>query len=298
MGNPTSPNPLSEVPSGDADDQDLVRHAQQGSREALELLIGRHQAWIYNIVLRMVYNPYDAEDATQEILIKLLTTLSTFEGRSRFRTWLYRIVVNHVLNMKRTRSEAWDWTFEKYGAGLASAPDLDLPDPRSVPADLKLIVDEARIGCSSGMLLCLDREQRLVYILGEIFGVTDVVGGELLEISRDNFRQKLSRARRDLHSFMQDRCGLVNEANPCRCAKKTQAFMKAGYVDPENLLFAKAHVVRVREVASKVHDDMVSLDEAYADIHRDHPFHSPPDFVAAVRRLIDRPEFQSILRRM
>jgi RNA polymerase sigma factor (sigma-70 family) len=297
MGSPASPNPLTDVPSGDGDDQDLVRHVQQGSREALELLITRHQPWIYNIVLRMVYNPHDAEDATQEILIKLLTALSTFEGRSRFRTWLYRIVVNHVLNMKRTRSEAWEWTFQKYGDGLASATDLDLPDPRSVPADVKLLVDEARIGCSSGMLLCLDREQRLVYILGEIFGVTDVVGGELLEISRDNFRQKLSRARRDLHSFMQDRCGLVNQANPCRCAKKTQAFMRAGYVDPGNLLFATEHVIRVREVATKAHDDMASLDEAYAEIHRDHPFHSPPDFVAAVRNLIDRPEFQSLLRR-
>jgi RNA polymerase sigma factor (sigma-70 family) len=297
MATPTSPNPLADVPTGDADDQELIRHVQQGSREALELLIARHQAWIYNIVLRMVYNPYDAEDATQEILIKLLTTLSGFEGRSRFRTWLYRIVVNHVLNMKRTRSEAREWTFEKYSAGLAAAPDMDLPDPRTVPADVQLLVDEARIGCSSGLLLCLDREQRLVYILGEIFGVTDVVGAELLEISRDNFRQKLSRARRDLHSFMQDRCGLVNQANPCRCAKKTQAFMRAGYVNPRNLLFAKEHVIRVREVATRVHDDVASLDEAYGDIHRDHPFHSPPDFVAAVRTLIDRPEFQSILRR-
>ena len=63
-----------------------------------------------------------------------------------------------------------------------------------------------------------------------------------------------------------------------------------------NLLFAKGHLIRVREVAGKVHDDMADLDEAYAEIHRDHPFHSPPDFVAAVRRLIDRPDFQSILR--
>ena len=297
MASPTSPNPLADVPAGDADDQDLIRHVKQGSREALELLIARHQAWIYNIVLRMVYNPQDAEDATQEILIKLLTTLSTFEGRSKFRTWLYRIVVNHVLNMQRTRSEVWEWTFEKYGSGLASAPDLDLPDPRTVPADVQLLVDEARIGCSSGMLLCLDRDQRLVYILGEIFGVTDVVGGELLDISRDNFRQKLARARRDLHSFMHDRCGLVNQANPCRCAKKTQAFMRAGYVDPHKLLFAQSHVLRVREVAAKVHEDVESLDEAYGEIHRDHPFQSPPDFVAAVRRLIERPDFQFLLRR-
>jgi hypothetical protein len=89
-----------------------------------------------------------------------------------------------------------------------------LPDPRSVPADVQLLVDEARIGCASGMLLCLDREQRLIYILGEIFGVIDQVGAELLEISRENFRQKLTRARRDLHRFMQNQCGLINKANP------------------------------------------------------------------------------------
>jgi hypothetical protein len=85
-----------------------------------------------------------------------------------------------------------------------------------------------------GMLLCLDREQRLIYILGEILDVTDAVGAELLEISRENFRQQLARARRDLHSFMNDRCGLVNRSNPCRCAKKTRGFMQAGYVDPES----------------------------------------------------------------
>jgi DNA-directed RNA polymerase specialized sigma24 family protein len=122
--------------------------------------------------------------------------------------------VNHVLNMKRSRAEEFEYTFEKYGNGLTSAPDLDLPDPNSVPADVQLLVDEARIGCSMGMLLCLDREQRLVYILGAIFGVTDVVGAELLDVSRDNFRQKLARARRDLHRFMDGQCGLVNTANP------------------------------------------------------------------------------------
>jgi RNA polymerase sigma factor (sigma-70 family) len=53
----------------------------------------------------MLHHPQDAEDATQEILIKVLTRLSSFEGRSSFRTWLYRIVVNHVLNMKRGQEE-------------------------------------------------------------------------------------------------------------------------------------------------------------------------------------------------
>src|SRR5262249_16127013 len=96
-------SPFTEL---EADDQDLVAQADNGNREALETLVVRHLRWIYNIVLRMVYHPQDAEDATQEILIKLLTRLATFEGRSSFRTWLYRLVFNHVLNMKRGRGEA------------------------------------------------------------------------------------------------------------------------------------------------------------------------------------------------
>jgi RNA polymerase sigma factor (sigma-70 family) len=288
-------NPLSERAASDPADRELVRQAQGGNQEALEQLITRHQAWIYNIVLRMVYLPPDAEDATQEILVKMMTKLSTFAGKSSFRTWLYRIVVNHVLNMKRGRADAAGWTFMRYGDALDATPDMDLPDPRSVPADVQLLVDEARVGCTTGMLLCLDREQRLVYILGEIFGVTDLVGAELLEISRENFRQKLTRARRDLHNFLHDKCGLVNEANPCRCAKKTQGFMKAGFVDPQNLLFARAHVTHVRDVAEKKSEDLDALDEAYAEIHRNHPFHDPPDFVTSLRTLINGTDFTSTL---
>jgi DNA-directed RNA polymerase specialized sigma24 family protein len=225
----------------------------------------------------------------------VITKLSTFEGRSRFSTWLYRLVVNHILNLKRSRADSAGWTFSRYGESLDATPDMELPDPSTVPADLKLLVDEARIGCTTGMLLCLDREQRLVYVLGEIFGVTDAIGAELLEISRQNFRPKLSRARRDLHSFMQNQCGLVNTANPCRCAKKTQGFAKAGYLNPEKLLFARDRVTRVREVAEKKCDELDALDVAYGEIHRDHPFLDPPDFVAALRSLINRTEFKRTL---
>jgi RNA polymerase sigma factor (sigma-70 family) len=289
-------NPLADPPATEPEDLELVRRVQAGSREALERLVERHQPWIYNIVLRMTWHPQDAEDATQEILIKLLTKLSTFEGRSSFRTWLYRIVVNHALNMKRKRLEEQARPFEFYARDLDETPVLDLPDPAAVPADVQLLVQEAKIGCTSGMLLCLDREQRIAYILGEILGVTDRVGAELLDVSRDNYRQRLARARRDLHRFMQRQCGLVNAANPCRCAKKTQGFIKAGYIDPGKLLFARARVTRVREVARKRSEDLEALDAAYAEIHRDHPFPAGPDVVAALRRLLARPEFQPLFR--
>jgi len=287
----TDSNPLADSAPTDVEDRALVARAASGDRQALHELVQRHQAWIYNIAVRMLAHPQDAEDATQEILIKALTRLSSFEGRSRFRTWLYRIVVNHVLNMKRGRREQPAMTFGCYAHGLDTTPDLELPDQRSVPADVRLLVDEARLTCTSGMLLCLDREQRLIYILGEIFEVTDVVGAELLEISRENFRQRLARARRELHNFMNDKCGLVNRANPCRCDKKTRGFIEVGWVDPGNLLFARDRIQQVREVVRTTSEALTTLDQQYGEIYRQHPFYESPDFAQALRRLLESSDF-------
>jgi RNA polymerase sigma factor (sigma-70 family) len=290
----TYPNPLADTAPADGEDLDLVRLVQSGSTAALELLISRHQRWIYNIALRMVFHPQDAEDATQEVLLKLVTKLSTFRGESQFRTWLYRLVVNHLLNLRRGRAEVRTITFEDYGRELDRTPEADLVAPESQQPDALLLVDEAKIGCTSAMLLCLTREQRLVYVLGEIFGVTDRVGAELLEVSRDNFRQKLARARRDLCNFMQGKCGLVNASNPCRCSRKTQGFIQLGYIDPQNLLFAHARVVHVREVVERRSEQLEALYAEYAEIHRQHPFHESPDFASSLLALLERSNHRSL----
>jgi RNA polymerase sigma factor (sigma-70 family) len=285
-------NPLTDRASTDLDDQAFVSSARSGNRDALEALVRRHQAWIYNIAVRMLSHPQDAEDATQEVLIKALTRLASFEGRSSFRTWLYRIAVNHLLNTKRGRLEPETTSFACYGHGLDNTPDLDPPDQARVPVDVRLLVAEARISCTSGMLLCLDRGQRLAYILGEIFEVSDTVGAELLEVSPENFRQRLSRARRDLHNFMNDKCGLVNRANPCRCAKKTRGFIRAGYVNPQNLLFAMERIRQVKDVVPRTLEAITTLDGQYADIYRAHPFYEPPDLVQSLRQLLGSSDFR------
>jgi len=289
-------NPFEESADSDVTDVELVGRANDGDKEALDELIRRHQAWIYNIAVRMVWEPRDAEDVTQEVLIKVITRLRHFEGRSKFRTWLYRIVINHVINMKARRHEQEEYTFASMGEALDKTPDRDLPDPKTVPVDLPVLVEEAKIGCAMAMLLCLDRRQRVVYALGELFGVTDQVGAELIEISPDNFRQCLSRARRDLYSFMEDKCGLINDKNPCRCAKKTRAFMDAGFVDPINLRFMPEHLTRIRDVALRRSQEFDALrDEEYAAIFRDQPFLPVPDQVALLRNTMAGEQFRSSL---
>jgi RNA polymerase sigma factor (sigma-70 family) len=284
-------SPLSDTPA-DPPDEQLVSRAQGGDRRALEELVARHGPWIFNVAARMVWRRDDAADVTQEVLVKVITRLSTFRGESAFRTWLYRIVVNHVLNMKRGRAEQAVISFSAYGQAIADTPDLDPPDPGIASPEVRLLVDEVMISCTSGMLLCLDREQRLTYILGQIFGVTDTVAAEVLEITCENFRQRMARARRDLRNFMNDKCGLVNRANPCRCAKKTRGFIQAGYVDPENLLFARDHISQMREAVPKAFETIRTLDDQYADIYRRHPFYKPPDLGQRLRQLVESPDLR------
>ena len=179
------PNPFAEVNPQDnvPTDEELVSSALAGNRDTLEILVRRHQPWVFNIAIRMVWRRALAEDATQEILIKVVTKLSTFRGQSKFRTWLYRIAFNQLLNVRKSEFEDPVVTFTDMGRSLDETPDLDLPDPRSVPVELPLLVEEARVGCMTAMLMCLDRRQRMAFILGEYLGATSEVGGEVMEVS-------------------------------------------------------------------------------------------------------------------
>jgi hypothetical protein len=166
-----------------------------------------------------------------------------------------------------------------------------------VPVDVPLLVDEAKISCTTGMLLCLDRRQRLIFTLGEIFGASDKVGSEILEMSVDNFRQSLARARRDLYQFMDGQCGLVNPKNPCRCPKKTRGFINAGHVDPDRLQFVSLHLRQIKQAAGDTVRTLENaLDKQYAAIFREHPFLEPSDQINWLRKLFDQGDFGKALR--
>lgn len=265
MDNPFSP----AYP--DQADRELIETALEGSRAALEALIKRHQHYVYNVAYKMVLSPFDAEDITQEVLIKVITKLSQFKGESDFRTWLYRITFNHFLHMKKTWLEEAITSFTHYGEQLDDIPDGELTALEE--AELSELIEDGKLSCMNGMLLCLDREQRLVYILGEIFGIDHTVGSQLLSISKDNFRQRLARARRDLCQFMQGRCGLINRQNPCRCPRKTKGFIQAGWVDKARLKFNTAYRQTINQVARDKSAELDNeLETTYAALFRNQPF--------------------------
>jgi hypothetical protein len=117
-----------------------------------------------------------------------------------------------------------------------------------------------------------------------------------MEMSADNFRQSLARARRDLHTFMNGQCGLVNQGNPCRCPKKTRGFIADGHVDPHRLLFVPQHLERVRDVApATVREIKDVVERQHADIFRDHPFLQPADEVMWLRRMLEGEDVRAAL---
>jgi RNA polymerase sigma factor (sigma-70 family) len=263
-------NPFSDL-YDKGDELALVQQAQEGSQQALEKLIKLHQRFIYNVALKFVHDPDDAADLSQEVLIKMITKLNLFKGKSSFRTWLYKIVLNHFIKAKNKKADIRATSFEEYGQYLDSAYASE-----EVSAEEHREYNDAiiytRNRCMTSMLLCLDKQQRLVFVLGAIFNVKSNVAAKVLNISAENFRQQLSRAKADLFQFMENKCGLINSNNPCRCSKKTKGFIKDGLLD-KTTQFKTEVVERINEIALQNNSELDSLIEGkYLAFFKQQPY--------------------------
>lgn len=268
------------------EDKELIELATAGDQRALEELIKKYQHWIFNVALSFVAHREDAADITQEVLIKIVTKLGTFKFESEFRTWMFRIVKNHFLNMRRSKYERHSMTFDSFARDLTEIKDEPLSS-YSFEVEEKYLVEEAKLSCMKAMLLCLDREQRMIFILGELFEFPDSLGSEIMEITKENFRIKLHRSRQQLYNFMDGNCGLINKKNPCRCAKKTAAYIKLGFVDPVNLHFQKDVIASVDQVLVKKVDDYSNkVLSDYKTIYQQHPFLKAEDRLDSIRKLL------------
>lgn len=272
--------------------ESLVEMAKAGNKDALEEIVRRIQDRIYGLALRMLYHPADAEDASQEILIKIITHLDSFEKRSSFSTWAYRIASNHLFNTRQRRAEKMNLSFEYF------EQTVDKNWPYNKPGDLaegemSLMAKEVKLICTNAMLLALRREIRLAFIIGEIYGASSQEGAEILDITPDAFRQRLSRGRKQIRAYMAKRCGLVRSDNPCNCAQGIDYFTKAKLLDPDNPLFS-THKCRSPQKELNKHP-VQELDEfgRITALFRSHPDYAAPEaFVGIVKQLVDSGRFE------
>jgi len=276
--------------------EDLVERAKMGDKDVLEEIIRRIQDNVYGLAIRMLFIPADAEDATQEILVKVIINLGTFKGESRFETWVYSIASNHLLTARKRRAERWQLTFDKCVHAIEEGA-LGNAAGAFIEAEQNLIVEETKLACVHYLLLCLTRELRLAFILGEIFGVKSSEGAKILGLTPAAYRQRLSRGKKQLMDFLVKRCGLVDPKNPCHCKTLAALHVKKRHIDPEKLLFA-THPCHPRR-DSQAEDLLKELDQMAraAMLIRNHPDYAAPGvFVESVKGLIDSGRFQLLGR--
>ena len=277
----------------------LAARARDGDGTALAALVERVQDDVYRLSLRMLWHPEDAEDAAQEILFKIVTRIATFRGDSSFRTWTFRVATNHLLNVRRSRVETPSMTFDEFAKDLADGLSVDghVPSaPAADEADQALLEEEVKIGCTQAMLLCLDRDERIAYILGDVFELRSEDAGDALGIEPAAFRKRLSRARARVREFMEAHCGLVNPAAPCSCHRRIAPAMQRGRVRPQRLLFAGYGAAPSRRLpVLEAVGEMERLHEIAA-IHQSHPpFQLPARAGDAIRRALDSARLRHLL---
>ncbi|MDQ6920169.1 MAG: sigma-70 family RNA polymerase sigma factor [Candidatus Dormibacteraeota bacterium] len=170
--------PLTGVP-----DAALVALTRSGNANAFEELVRRHQATIFRIALRMLGDRRDAEDASQETFLQAWRALPGFRSQSAFSTWLYRIVTNRCINLRRARrpSQALLWDRESEEPGPAEAAEA-----RNRLLDLREAILE------------LTSEQRAVFVLRHLEGCAYEEIVEILGISLAAVKSRLHRARLEL----------------------------------------------------------------------------------------------------
>ena len=183
------------------DDPRLVELAQKGDRKALSQLVNQYSERVYNLALRILRNREDAEDVLQETFLTVAQKLDTFDGRSKFFTWLYRIATNASLMKLRKKKLVFQELNDEseYQDNIESRTFIDWSQDPSINIynkEIKTKIDEA--------INKLSDIYRSVFVLRDIEELSIKETSQILDISEENVKIRLRRARQFLRDHLSD----------------------------------------------------------------------------------------------
>ena len=236
----------------------LVDKATLGDKNSLETLIAGVQDIVFNLSLRMLGTFADAEDATQDILLKIITHLSSFRGDSSFTTWVFRIASNHLKNYKKHMFAHYPLSLEYYGNDIENGKVQDVPDlTQNVEKDI--LAEELKMSCTNVMLQCLDMESRCIFILGTMFKIDSRIAGDILEMTPEAYRQRLSRVRKKMADFLSEYCGEYGSGR-CKCKDRVNYAIQSHRLNPLQLDYMAATEVSIQTMID-VKNAMEDIDD-------------------------------------
>jgi RNA polymerase sigma factor (sigma-70 family) len=161
---------------------------------------------------RMIENTELAKDAAQEAWIEIIKSMPTFMGKSTISTWIYTIATRTILKYSKNENRY----SIRFIREFLNGEEIDYPGDSSTVEErewTKQICDK----CITGSVHCLSNEDRLIYLLYNAANLNSKEISIILNISDDTIRQKNSRSRNKLHSFLNNQCSLYNPEGNCKC---------------------------------------------------------------------------------
>lgn len=235
----------------------LIEQAVEGDKQSLETVLSSVQELVFNLSLRMLGTFPDAEDASQDILLKVMTHLSSYKGESAFSTWVFSIAANHLKDYKKHMFAKFPLSFEFYGDDINNADIHNIPD-LTQDVERSILAEELKLSCTNVMLQCLDAESRCIFILGTMFKINSRIAGDILGITPEAYRQRLVRVRRRMADFLSEYCGEYGNGK-CRCADRVNYAIQSRRIMPDRLSFTSASllgqtVLEVKEAMEEIDD--------------------------------------------
>lgn len=261
---------------------ELIEKATAGDKASLETVLLSVQDLVFNLSLRMLGTFPDAEDATQDILLKVMTHLSSFQGKSSFSTWVFRIAVNHLKDYKKHMFARFPLSFEFYGDDIRNARTEDVPD-LTQNVEKSILAEELKLSCTNVMLQCLDAESRCIFILGTMFKVDSQMAGEILGITPEAYRKRLSRVRKKMADFLTEYCGEYGKGN-CRCMDRVNYAIQSHRIHPAQLYFQPAVPVQVMVDVKEAMEEIDDLSQKFSFCRT---YQSPENLKQFIQKFLD-----------
>ncbi len=269
----------------------LVHKATEGDKKALETLVADVQDIVFNLSLRMLGTFADAEDAAQDILLKMITHLSSFKGGSAFTTWVFSIAVNHLKNYKKHMFARYPLSFEYYGDDIEKGKIQDVPDlTQNVEKDI--LAEELKMSCTNVMLQCLDAESRCIFILGTMFKIDSRIAGDILGMTPEAYRQRLSRVRKKMAEFLGQYCGEYGNGR-CKCRDRVNYAIQSHRLNPLGLDYVAAAEIPV-ETMLDVKNAMEDIDDLSQDFSFCKPYQSSERTKHLIKEFLDSTQLSVI----
>jgi len=183
------------------DERAIIERAKAGDPQAQSILVNRYSKRVYNLALRILRNREEAEDVLQETFLTVINKLDTFDGRSSFFTWVYRIATNAALMVLRKkkirRANFRDNDLDPEQIQLTNTVDWSQDPTASIEnKEIKQRIDEA--------LNTLKEKYRTVFVLRDIEGLSTRETAEILDITEENVKIRLLRARQALRNYLSE----------------------------------------------------------------------------------------------